>query len=73
MTAAGGTFQNTGRERNRTMKYYIKAKNIETGETMIMSTPVYTDRKKAQEFVDLFTETFLSPVGEMTVVREDEK
>ena len=55
------------------MKYYIKARNTETGKTMIMSTPVFTSRKKAQEFADSFTKSLLTPVGEMTVIRQDEK
>lgn len=55
------------------MKYYIKAKNTETGKTMIMSTPVFTSRKRAQEFADGFTKSLLTPVGEMVVIREDEK
>lgn len=54
------------------MKYYIKAKNTETGKVMIMSTPVFTSRKKAQEFVDAFV-AMLTPVAEMTVIRQDEK
>lgn len=55
------------------MKYYIKARNTETGQTMIMATPVFTSRKKAQEFADKFTESLLTPVGEMTVIRQDER
>lgn len=55
------------------MKYYIKARNIETGKTIIMSTPVFTNRKKAQEFADNFTKSLLTPVGEMTVIRQNEK
>lgn len=55
------------------MKYYIKARNTETGQTMIMATPVFTSEKKAQEFADSFTKSLLNPVGEMKVIREDEK
>lgn len=62
----------TMRYKEDEMKYYIKAKNTETGKVMIMSTPVFTSRKKAQEFVDGFV-AMLTPVAEMTVIRQDEK
>lgn len=55
------------------MKYYIKATNTETGKTMIMTTPVFTSKKKAQEFADKFAKTLLTPVGKMTVIRQDER
>lgn len=54
------------------MKYYIKAKNTKTGESMIMSVPVFTNRKKAQEFADKFME-YMTPVAELEVIREEEK
>lgn len=54
------------------MKYYIKAKNTETGKSMIMSTPVFTSRKKAQEFADKFVK-LCTDVAELTVIRQDEK
>ena len=60
-------------ERNKAMKYYIKAKNTKTDKTIIMSTPVFTSRKKAQEFADKFTASLLTPVGEMTVIKQNEK
>lgn len=55
------------------MKYYIKATNTATGQTMIMNTPVFTSRKKAQEFADNFTKTLLNPVGEMKVITQNER
>ena len=36
------------------MKYYIKAKNTKTGKGAIMNTPVFTSKKKAEEFVKEF-------------------
>lgn len=54
------------------MKYYIKAKNTKTGECMVMSVPVFTSRKKAQEWADAF-ESKMTPVAKLEVVRQDEK
>ena len=53
------------------MKYYIKAKNTETGKAVIMTMPVFTSKKKAQEFADEFVK-LCSPVAELTVIKEDE-
>ena len=55
------------------MKYYIKAKNTKTGESAIMNIPVFTSRKKAQEWADDFVKSFGTPVADATVVREDER
>ena len=52
------------------MKYYIKAKNTETGKTMIMTTVVFTSKKKAQEFADKIADVVWS--AELTVIKEDE-
>lgn len=54
------------------MKYYIKATNTKTGRTEIMATPVFTSRKKAQEFANKFVK-LMTPVAEMKVIRQDEK
>ena len=54
------------------MKYYLRAKNTETGQSMILSTPVFTDKNKAKQWADDFVKSFGTPVAEMTVVREDE-
>ena len=32
------------------MKYYIKITNKETNESMVMSVPVFTSKKKAEEW-----------------------
>ena len=36
------------------MKYYIKTTNTKNGKTMIHSTPVFTNKKKAKEWADAF-------------------
>lgn len=54
------------------MKYYIKAKNTETGESMIMSIPVFTSKKKAQAWAEEF-EKKMTPVGKAEVVKQGEK
>lgn len=51
------------------MKYYIKATNIKTGETMVMSRPVFTSRKKAQDFADQFVKS-MPKVARMEVIKE---
>lgn len=54
------------------MKYYIKAKNTETGKSMIMEFPVFTSKKKAQAWAEEFSKC-MTPVGKAEVIREDEK
>ena len=54
------------------MKYYIKAKNTKTGECMIMSIPVFTSKKKAQEWADEFVKC-MTPVARLEVIKEGEK
>ena len=54
------------------MKYYIKAKNTKTGRTEIMTMPVFTSRKKAQEFANEFVK-LMTPAAELKVIRQDEK
>lgn len=54
------------------MKYYIKAKNTETGESMIMSIPVFTSKKKAQEWANSFDNT-MKGIAESKVVKHGEK
>ena len=54
------------------MKYYIKAKNTKTGESMVMSIPVFTSRKKAQEWADEFVKS-MTPVARLEVIRQGEK
>lgn len=36
------------------MKYWIKATNTRTNQTMIMPSPVFTSKAEAQEFADKF-------------------
>lgn len=55
------------------MKYYIKVTNTETGKSMVMSIPVFTSRKKAQEFADEFVKPMCRPVAELEVIRQDER
>ena len=55
------------------MKYYILARNTETGKTMVMTVPVFTNRKKAQKWADDFVKSFGTSVAEATVIREDER
>ena len=52
------------------MKYYIKAKNTETGEEVIITIPVFTSRKKAQEWADEFVKA-MTPVAELEVITQD--
>lgn len=54
------------------MKYYIKAKNVKTGKTEVMVMPVFTDRKKAEQFVEDFIKT-MPIVAEAEVIREDQR
>lgn len=54
------------------MKYYIKAKNTKTGESMIMSMPVFTSKAKAQAFANNFVK-LMNGVAELTVIKENEK
>lgn len=53
-------------------KYYIKAKNTKTNKAMIMTTPVFTNKTEAQEFVNSMTE-LLTPVAELVVIKENER
>ena len=53
------------------MKYYIKAKNTETGEVVILTVHVFTSRKKAQEWADEFVKS-MTPVAELKVITQDE-
>ena len=36
------------------MKYYIRTKNTETGKSMVMDIPVFTNKKKAQKWAEEF-------------------
>ena len=55
------------------MKYYIRATNTETGKTMIMHTPVFTSRKKAESFAQEFIKTLKRPVAKLEVITQHEK
>lgn len=55
------------------MKYYLRAKNTVTGKTMVLTIPVFTNKKKAQIYADEFVKTFGTPVAEMTVIKENER
>lgn len=55
------------------MKYYIKATNTETGVTRIMATPIFTNKRKAEEWADKFEKSFCTPIAKLKVIREDEK
>lgn len=52
------------------MKYYIKATNTKTGETMVMSRPIFTSRKKAQEFANEFVKS-MPKVASMEVIKSE--
>ena len=54
------------------MKYYIKAKSLKTGKTEVMVMPVFTNRKKAEQFVEAFIKT-MPTVAEAEVIREDQR
>lgn len=54
------------------MKYYIKTKNMKTGESMILSSPVFTSKKKAQEWANSFDNT-MKGIAESKVVKQGEK
>lgn len=62
-----------GNRKETDMKYYIKATNTETGKTEIMATPVFTNRKKAEEWADQFEKTFCKSVAKLKVIRQDER
>lgn len=36
------------------MKYYIRTTNTETNKTMVMTTPTFTSKKKAQQWAEAF-------------------
>ena len=55
------------------MKYYIKATNTETGVTQIMAMPVFTNRKKAEEWADKFEKSVCTQVAKLKVIRQDER
>ena len=60
------------REWRYEMKYYIRAINTETKKSMIMETPVFTNRKKAEAWAEEFSKV-MTTVGRAEVVRQDEK
>ena len=57
-------------ERSKEIKYYIKATNTKTGETMVMSRPIFTSRKKAQEFANEFVKS-MPKVASMEVIKSE--
>ncbi len=54
------------------MKYYLRAENTQTGQSMILPTPVFTDMNRAKRWANEFVKSFGTPVAKMTVIREDE-
>ena len=50
------------------MKYYIKATNTETGKAMIMHTPVFTSRKKAEAFAEDFVKLMKKDVAKLEII-----
>lgn len=54
------------------MKYYIKATNKWTGESIIMTVPVFTDIPSAKKFVKDFSK-YTTKAGKFKVVKGGRK
>lgn len=50
------------------MKYYIKAINTETNQSMIIETVWFTSKKRATEWANNFKNSFMTDVAEVEVV-----
>lgn len=55
------------------MNYYIKAINTNTGDSMIMEFPVFTNRNDAEQWGKQFKDSFMYDIAEIEIISERDR